>query len=87
MQYVSWFCAGGGLGAITGGLAAFGALALWSRWMARPMTEAEAGDFEFLVVGVTAIATGVGAFLGAVFSLVWVWRASARSRGRPLRPT
>jgi hypothetical protein len=87
MRYLSWFCAGGVLGATTGGLAAFCALAIWSEWMAGPMTEAEASDFEFLVVGVTAIATGVGAFIGAVFSLVWVWRASARSQARLLPPT
>jgi hypothetical protein len=48
--------------------------------MARPMTEAEAGDFEFLALGVTLIATGVGALLGAVSGLVLVWLSRVRSR-------
>jgi ribose/xylose/arabinose/galactoside ABC-type transport system permease subunit len=81
MRYFRWLCGGGGLGATTGGLSALCALAFWSRWMARPMTEAEAGDFEFLALGVTLIATGVGALIGAAYGLILVWlRASDRVR-------
>jgi hypothetical protein len=37
------------------------------------MTEAEAGDFEFLALGVTLIATGTGALIGAAYGLILVW--------------
>jgi hypothetical protein len=58
---------------MTDGFATLLGLAVWARWLGRPMSEAEASDFEFLVVGVTTVATGIGAFLGAVFGLVLVW--------------
>jgi ribose/xylose/arabinose/galactoside ABC-type transport system permease subunit len=45
------------------------------------MTEAEAGDFEFLALGVTLIATGTGALIGAAYGLILVWlRESDRVR-------
>jgi hypothetical protein len=63
---------GGGFGGTLAGLSTLVALAIWVR-ISAPQPPAEADGFEFLSVAVTGISAAIGALIGAVSSVLFVW--------------